>query len=227
MNANEAMQRSKEPSFMLKLPPTLIYLQSHAQKKNPCKTISQKQADRRAILSDQIYRTVLVTGGAGFIGSNFIRMFLDKHRNVEVVNLDKLTYAGNLESLRDIERNGMYHFYRGDIADQDFVRRLFNEWRFDAVLNFAAESHVDRSILGPSEFIETNVRGTMVLLEVARDFGVRRFLQVSTDEVYGSLGPKGKFTEATHISPNSPYSASKASADMLVRAWWKRSVYRS
>lgn len=166
-------------------------------------------------------RTVLVTGGAGFIGNNFIRLFLGRHKGVEVVNLDKLTYAGNLESLRDVEANPFYHFYKGDIVDESFVRRLFNEWHFDAVVNFAAESHVDRSILGPSAFIDTNVRGTMTLLEVAREFGVERFLQVSTDEVYGSLGQTGKFTESTHVSPNSPYSASKAGADMLVRAWWK------
>ncbi len=166
-------------------------------------------------------KTILVTGGAGFIGSNFIRTFLDKHKGVEVINLDKLTYAGNLESLHGIDGNPSYHFYRGDIADEAFVRRLFNEWHFDALVNFAAESHVDRSILGPSAFIDTNVRGTMVLLEAAREFGVGRFLQVSTDEVYGSLGQTGKFTESTHISPNSPYSASKASADMLARAWWK------
>ncbi len=166
-------------------------------------------------------KTVLVTGGAGFIGSNFIRTFLSKHKDVEVVNLDKLTYAGNLESLRDVEANSSYHFYKGDIADEAFVRRLFNEWHFDAVINFAAESHVDRSILGPSAFIDTNVRGTMTLLEVAREFGIERFLQVSTDEVYGSLGASGKFTESTHISPNSPYSASKAGADMLARSWWK------
>ncbi len=164
---------------------------------------------------------MLVTGGAGFIGSNFIRTFLSKHKDVEVVNLDKLTYAGNLESLRDVEANSPYHFYKGDIADEAFVRRLFNEWHFDAVINFAAESHVDRSILGPSAFIDTNVRGTMTLLEVAREFGLERFLQVSTDEVYGSLGASGKFTESTHISPNSPYSASKAGADMLARSWWK------
>lgn len=166
-------------------------------------------------------KTILITGGAGFIGSNFIRTFLKKHKGVEVINLDKLTYAGNPESLQDIDGSLSYHFYRGDIADEAFVRRLFNEWHFDAVVNFAAESHVDRSILGPSAFIDTNVRGTMVLLEAAREFGVGRFLQVSTDEVYGSLGQTGKFTESTHISPNSPYSASKASADMLARAWWK------
>ena len=166
-------------------------------------------------------KSVLVTGGAGFIGSNFIRFFLKKHGEVELINLDKLTYAGNLESLRDVESTSRYHFYCGDIADPAFVRRLFNEWHFDAVINFAAESHVDRSILGPQVFIETNVRGTMTLLEAAREFGLERFLQISTDEVYGSLGRTGKFTETMLISPNSPYSASKASADMLVRAWEK------
>ena len=172
-------------------------------------------------MTDTNIKTILITGGAGFIGSNFIRMFLERHKGLEVVNLDKLTYAGNLESLLDIQSNPSYHFYKGDIADDSFVRRLFLEWHFDAVVNFAAESHVDRSILGPSAFVDTNVRGTMTLLEVAREFGVGRFLQVSTDEVYGSLGPTGKFTESTHIAPNSPYSASKASADFLARAWWK------
>ncbi len=165
------------------------------------------------------FKSILITGGAGFIGSNFIRFFLARHKDVDLINLDKLTYAGNLESLNDVESNPRYHFYRGDISDPAFVRRLFHEWHFDAVVNFAAESHVDRSILGPQAFIETNVRGTMTLLEAAREFGLERFLQVSTDEVYGSLGPKGKFTETSHLSPNSPYSASKASADMLVRAW--------
>lgn len=166
-------------------------------------------------------KSVLVTGGAGFIGSNFIRSFLEKHKDVDLINLDKLTYAGNLESLRGVESNSMHHFYRGDISDSAFVSRLFHEWHFDAIINFAAESHVDRSILGPGIFIETNVRGTMTLLEAAREFGVEKFLQISTDEVYGSLGAKGKFTETTHLSPNSPYSASKASADMLARAWLK------
>ena len=165
--------------------------------------------------------SVLITGGAGFIGSNFVRFFLRRHGESEVINLDKLTYAGNLESLKDVEGNRHYHFYRGDISDGAFVRRLFNEWHFDAVVNFAAESHVDRSILGPQVFIDTNVRGTTTLLEAAREFGVEKFVQISTDEVYGSLGPTGKFTEATPYSPNSPYSASKTSADMLARAWWK------
>ena len=164
-------------------------------------------------------KSVLVTGGAGFIGSNFIRFFLSKHREVDLVNLDKLTYAGNLESLRDVEKESRYHFYRGDISDASFVSRLFHEWQFDAVVNFAAESHVDRSILGPVIFIDTNVRGTLTLLETAREFGIEKFLQVSTDEVYGSLGTTGKFTESTNLAPNSPYSASKASADMLVKAW--------
>ncbi|MCL5267847.1 MAG: dTDP-glucose 4,6-dehydratase [Bacteroidetes bacterium] len=166
-------------------------------------------------------KSVLVTGGAGFIGNNFVRFFLKRHGDTEVINLDKLTYAGNLESLRDIEGNHHYHFYKGDISDAAFVKRLFNEWHFDAVVNFAAESHVDRSILGPQVFIDTNVRGTMTLLEAAREFEVGRFLQVSTDEVYGSLGSTGKFTETNGLSPNSPYSASKTSADMLARAWWK------
>jgi dTDP-glucose 4,6-dehydratase len=166
-------------------------------------------------------KSFLVTGGAGFIGSNFVRLFLEKHKDADLINLDKLTYAGNLESLKDVETNPHYHFYRGDISDAAFVQRLFHEWHFDAVINFAAESHVDRSILGPRVFIDTNVRGTMTLLEAAREFGVERFLQVSTDEVYGSLGATGKFTETTHISPNSPYSASKASADMLARGWLK------
>ncbi|MFZ1082920.1 MAG: dTDP-glucose 4,6-dehydratase [Candidatus Kryptoniota bacterium] len=166
-------------------------------------------------------KSVLITGGAGFIGSNFIRLFIEKHKEADLINLDKLTYAGNLESLRDVELNSRYHFYRGDISDSAFVCRLFHEWHFDAVINFAAESHVDRSILGPQVFIETNVRGTMTLLDAAREFGVEKFLQVSTDEVYGSLGATGKFTETTHLSPNSPYAASKASADLLVRAWLK------
>lgn len=166
-------------------------------------------------------KSILVTGGAGFIGNNFIRYFLRRHNDIELVNLDKLTYAGNLESLNDIEGEPHYHFFKGDIADSSCVSRLFHEWQFDAVVNFAAESHVDRSILGPRIFIETNIKGTLTLLEAAREFGLEKFLQVSTDEVYGSLGPTGKFTEKTPIATNSPYSASKASADLLVRAWDK------
>lgn len=199
----------------------MIYFFITCEKQESTTLHNHQKTDRSRLLDILNFKTILVTGGAGFIGNNFIRLFLGRHNGVNIVNLDELTYAGNLESLRDVESNPFYHFYKGDISDDAFVRRLFNEWHFDAVVNFAAESHVDRSILGPSAFIDTNVRGTMTLLEAAREFGVQRFLQISTDEVYGSLGPSGKFTESTHISPNSPYSASKASADMLVRAWWK------
>jgi dTDP-glucose 4,6-dehydratase len=162
---------------------------------------------------------LLVTGGAGFIGSNFIRYILTKHPDWKVTNLDKLTYAGNLENLRDIENEPNYHFTRGDIADRDLVDGLLSH-NFDAIINFAAESHVDRSILDATPFIETNVKGTLVLLEGVRKYNVQRFVQVSTDEVYGSL-EKGSFTELSHLAPNSPYSASKASADLLCLAYWK------
>jgi dTDP-glucose 4,6-dehydratase len=164
---------------------------------------------------------LLVTGGCGFIGSNFIRFILKTHPDWKVVNLDKLTYCGNLANLRDLENHPNYRFIRGDIADRELVNRLFKTERFDAVLNFAAESHVDRSILDPSPFIETNVKGVQVLLEAARQYPVERFIQISTDEVYGSLGPTGKFTEDSPLRPNNPYSASKASADLLCRAYWK------
>jgi dTDP-glucose 4,6-dehydratase len=162
---------------------------------------------------------LLVTGGAGFIGSNFIRYILTKHPDWKVTNLDKLTYAGNLENLRDIENEPNYHFTRGDIADRDLVNGLLSH-NFDAIINFAAESHVDRSILDATPFIETNVKGTLVLLEGVRKYNVQRFVQVSTDEVYGSLG-KGSFTELSPLAPNSPYSASKAAADLLCLAYWK------
>ena len=164
-------------------------------------------------------KTILVTGGAGFIGSNFVRMVLSEHPDCRVVNLDKLTYAGNLENLADVVEHERHTFVHGDICDASLVARLIGEQGVDAVINFAAESHVDRSITGPKIFIETNVTGTLTLLEAARDQQVGRFIQVSTDEVYGSLGPEGKFTEQTPLSPNSPYSASKASADLLVRAF--------
>jgi len=164
---------------------------------------------------------LLVTGGCGFIGSNFIRFILKTHPDWKVVNLDKLTYCGNLANLRDLENHPNYRFIRGDIADRELINRLFKTERFDAVLNFAAESHVDRSILDPSPFIETNVKGVQVLLEAARQYPVERFIQISTDEVYGSLGPTGKFTEESPLRPNNPYSASKASADLLCRAYWK------
>ncbi|MCL4425871.1 MAG: dTDP-glucose 4,6-dehydratase [Firmicutes bacterium] len=177
---------------------------------------------------------ILVTGGAGFIGSNFIRHMLRTHPEHQIVNFDKLTYAGNLENLRDVEQHPNYRFLAGDIASRGDVERAF-ELGIDWVANFAAESHVDRSIEGPDVFLQTNVLGTQVLLDTARkrwlpspiapetilERGERRhlFLQISTDEVYGSLGPEGYFTETTLLSPNSPYSASKAAADLLVRSY--------
>jgi dTDP-glucose 4,6-dehydratase len=163
---------------------------------------------------------ILVTGGAGFIGSNFIRYILTAHPDWLITNLDKLTYAGNLENLADIEGRPGYTFVLGDIADRTQVGELLGKQHFDAIINFAAESHVDRSILDASPFIDTNVRGTQVLLEAARAGGVSRFIQVSTDEVYGSLGPGDPpFTEESPLAPNSPYAASKAAADLLVRAY--------
>lgn len=164
---------------------------------------------------------VLVTGGAGFIGSNFIRYLLETHADVRVVNLDKLTYAGNLDSLTDVSSDERYRFVRGDIADGTLVDSILGEHRIDAVVNFAAESHVDRSILEPEVFVTTNVLGTQNLLWRARARKVSRFVQVSTDEVYGSLGPTGKFREDTPLAPNSPYSAAKASADLLARAYFQ------
>lgn len=163
--------------------------------------------------------TVLVTGGAGFIGSNLIR-YIIAHRDWRVVNLDALTYAGNLENLRDVERNERYHFVHGRIEDAVLVRRVLEQYNVGGIIHCAAESHVDRSILSAEPFIETNVRGTLVLLEAARAHGVERFIHVSTDEVYGSLGPDDPpFTEESPLRPNSPYAASKAAADCLVRAF--------
>ncbi len=164
-------------------------------------------------------RKILVTGGAGFIGSNFVQMVLTEHPDCLVVNLDKLTYAGNLENLAGFLDNPNHKFVKGDICDGTLVKKLIDDYKIDSIINFAAESHVDRSITGPRIFIETNVTGTLTLLEAARDKKLERFIQVSTDEVYGSLGPEGKFTEQTPLSPNSPYSVSKASADMLVQAF--------
>ncbi len=170
-------------------------------------------------------RAVLVTGGAGFIGSNFITHFTAGNPDCRVINLDALTYAGNLENLRSVENKPNYRFVKGDICDSGLVAGLLREEKIDAVVHFAAESHVDRSIMGPEVFVRTNVLGTQVLLEESRkhrqsgataDF---RFLQISTDEVYGSLGTTGYFTETTPIAANSPYSASKAGADLLVRAY--------
>ena len=162
---------------------------------------------------------LLVTGGAGFIGSCFIRHVLKKHPDYKIINLDALTYAGNIENLDDIKSNPNYRFVHGNICDKKLVRELISE--VDCVVNFAAESHVDRSITGPEIFIETNVQGTLNLLQASKEIGIDRFLQVSTDEVYGTLGKTGYFYETTPIAPNSPYSASKASADLLVRAFWE------
>lgn len=162
---------------------------------------------------------ILVTGGAGFIGSCFIRHILKKYKDYKVINIDALTYAGNIENLNDIKNNQNYKFVHGNICDKELVRELMKE--VDCVVNFAAESHVDRSITGPEIFIETNVKGTLNLLQAAKDARIERFLQVSTDEVYGSLGKTGYFYETTPLAPNSPYSASKASADLLVRAYYE------
>ena len=161
---------------------------------------------------------LLVTGGAGFIGSNFVRHMLAKYPDCRVINLDKLTYAGNLENLSGLENDPRYEFVQGDICDADTVGPIVQRG-VDAVVNFAAESHVDRSILQSQEFIRTNVVGTLNLLESCRKSNVGRFIQISTDEVYGSLGPAGLFTESSTITPNSPYAASKASADLLVRSY--------
>lgn len=162
---------------------------------------------------------LLVTGGCGFIGSEFIRQLLAANSQVRIVNLDKLTYAGNLENLAAVASDPRYEFVRGDIADPTCVDRLLSGGAVDAIVNFAAESHVDRSLLDSGPFLQTNVIGTQVLLDASRRAGIRRFVQVSTDEVYGSLGATGRFTEETPLAPNSPYSASKAAADLLVRAY--------
>ena len=163
--------------------------------------------------------TLLVTGGAGFIGSCFVRHILNKYPDYKVINLDALTYAGNIENLDDVKNNPNYKFVHGNICDKRLVRELVAE--SDCVINFAAESHVDRSITGPEIFVETNVQGTLNLLQASKELGVERFLQVSTDEVYGTLGKDGYFYETTPLAPNSPYSASKASADLLVRAYYE------
>jgi dTDP-glucose 4,6-dehydratase len=163
--------------------------------------------------------TILVTGGCGFIGTNFVRHMLERY-DYSVINFDKLTYAGNLENLEDIAGDGRYTFVRGDIASPADVEGVF-ERPIDIIVNFAAESHVDRSIMDPDAFIRTNINGTFNLLELARRKGVGRFVQISTDEVYGSLGDSGAFREDTPLSPNSPYSASKTAADILAMAYFK------
>ncbi|KAA0548352.1 dTDP-glucose 4,6-dehydratase [Bacillus sp. BGMRC 2118] len=162
---------------------------------------------------------LLVTGGAGFIGSNFVRYMVKKYPNYHIFNLDALTYAGNLENLKDIENESNYTFVKGDITDRTFIMDLFKEHNFDYVLNFAAESHVDRSITNPEVFVETNIQGTLALLDASKEINVKKYLQVSTDEVYGTLGETGLFSEETPLAPNSPYSASKAGSDFLVRAY--------
>ena len=169
-------------------------------------------------------KTILITGGAGFIGSHVIRRFVKNHPNYRIVNLDKLTYAGNLENLKDIEKAENYIFEKGDICDSGFITAMFKKYNFDGVIHLAAESHVDRSISDPMSFITTNIVGTVVLLNAARECWRQNtegklFYHVSTDEVYGSLGATGKFVETTSYDPHSPYSASKASSDHLVRAY--------
>jgi dTDP-glucose 4,6-dehydratase len=169
-------------------------------------------------------KNILITGGAGFIGSHVVRRFVKNYPDYTIVNLDKLTYAGNLANLRDIEKAANYTFVKGDICDADFIQELFNSWKFEGVVHLAAESHVDRSIANPMEFIMTNIVGTVNLLNAARhcwggNYENKRFYHISTDEVYGSLGETGYFTEETRYDPHSPYSASKASSDHLVRAY--------
>ncbi|HAA52013.1 MAG TPA: dTDP-glucose 4,6-dehydratase [Planctomycetaceae bacterium] len=161
---------------------------------------------------------LLVTGGCGFIGSNFIRWLLADDPNVTVVNFDKLTYAGNPENLASVFESDRYEFRQGDISDRDSVDEVLKEFSIDSIVNFAAESHVDRSILDSTPFVHTNIGGTQVLVDSARTNGIDRFVQVSTDEVYGSLGDTGEFSEDTPLAPNSPYAASKTAADLLVRA---------
>lgn len=163
---------------------------------------------------------VLVTGGAGFIGANFVKYMLNKHPGYKITNLDALTYAGNLDNLSEIEDNPNYEFIKGDITDKNLIESILEDKDIEVIINFAAESHVDRSIEDAEIFIKTNVWGTQILLSAAKMHNIKRFIQISTDEVYGSLGSKGYFTEETPLAPNSPYSASKTGADLLVRAFF-------
>lgn len=177
-------------------------------------------------------KNILITGGAGFIGANFVEYFVQKYPDYHIVNLDKLTYAGNLKNLSEVQKSLNYTFYQGDICDRKLIENLFKKYDFQGVIHFAAESHVDNSISNPDAFITTNIHGTFTLLDVARHhwldapFSVKknyenaRFHHISTDEVYGTLGDTGLFTESTPYAPNSPYSASKASSDMIVRAYF-------
>lgn len=164
---------------------------------------------------------LLVTGGAGFIGSNFVHHMINFHPEDTVVNYDLLTYAGNLENLKDVEDHPNYHFVKGNICNRELVEYVVDQYAIDTIVNFAAESHVDRSITEPDLFVKSNVLGTQTLLDVAKEKKINKYLQISTDEVYGSLGPDGYFTETTPLAPNSPYSASKASADLMVRAYYE------
>ena len=165
-------------------------------------------------------KNILVTGGAGFIGSNYINRTLEERDDYNIINLDKLTYAGNLENLKSSEKKNNYTFVKGDITDSELVVQVFEKYKIKYVINFAAESHVDRSILGSEIFFRTNVIGTNILLEASRKFEIEKFIQVSTDEVYGSLGKEGYFQEQTPLAPNSPYSSSKASADLMALAFY-------
>ena len=165
-------------------------------------------------------KNILVTGGAGFIGSNFINYLLNEDNECRIINIDKLTYAGNLENLKSSEGKKNYTFVKGDICNHELISYIFSKYRINYVINFAAESHVDRSILGSEVFFRSNVLGTNVLLEASRKFGIEKFVQISTDEVYGSLGSDGYFSEDTPLHPNSPYSSSKAAADLMALSFY-------